>query len=182
MKPDIYLLQNFDNQNKLSIKKEINTKMHLLHYHDCFEFTFFVSGKGIHFINGKEYSIEPNNFAVFTPNDYHAIYNLSKKSFIYNIMLNPSLLSHNARDILLNIKHPKLCTLSQNSSKQILHLFDIIYDTKNTYPDQFYKNIIDCIVTIFLQNSQKNAAPIANFEQQNPLQQILLFINLNFQQ
>lgn len=179
MNADIFLLQNFDHNNKLDIRKHINTKIHYLHYHDCVEMTILPYGTGIHFINGKEYPIQSPHFAIFGENDYHSLYGLSEKNCIYTLMIHPTLVSKTKLEMLNNDINAKLCNLDKDHSLHVLHLFDIIKDSKNSYPDQFYKNIIDCLFTIFY-DAFKNTSIKQNIENTMSLPRVLSYINTNF--
>lgn len=182
MHADTFLLQNFDQNNKIDIRKHKNTKMHLLHYHDCIEMSIIPYGTGIHFLNGNEYPINENHFAIFCENDCHSIYGLSKKNCIYTLMLNTNLISKKQLEYLNNIKSAKICNLDKEQASQIIHLFDTLKSAQNAYPDQFYKNIVDCILTIFSHSFKDAPVGIHIESTTNTLQQVLSYINTNFKE
>lgn len=179
---DTFLLQSFDQNNKIDIRKHKNTKMHLLHYHDCIEMTIVPYGTGIHFVNGNEYPIDENHFAIFCENDCHSIYGLSKKNCIYNLMLNTNFISKKQLEYLNSIKSAKICNLEKEQASQIIYLFDTIKSSQNAYPDQFYKNIIDCILTIFSNAFKDTPLKFYTDNTTNTLQQVLSYINTNFKE
>lgn len=179
---DTFLLQSFDQNNKIDIRKHKNTKMHLLHYHDCIEMAIVPYGTGIHFVNGNEYPIDENHFAIFCENDCHSIYGLSKKNCIYTLMLNTNFISKKQLEYLNSIKSAKICNLEKEQASQIIHLFDTIKSSQNAYPDQFYKNIIDCILTIFSNAFKDTPLKFYTDNTTNTLQQVLSYINTNFKE
>ena len=91
----IYLLSQYDKENRLFFQIHENSHHHLLHFHDCYEIAGFLSGKGIHHLNGKDLSIEKNDIFLLTPKDYHSFYGLSPKNTFFNIMFSKFIDSSN---------------------------------------------------------------------------------------
>ena len=151
----IYLLSQYDKENRIFFQIHNNTQTHLLHFHDCYEIAGFMSGKGIHHLNGKDMNIEKNDVFIITPKDYHSFYNLSPKNMFFNVMFSKKLISENTAMNMSVIKRKHL-SVSSKTMNQLVALFNIFENIKSNpstkYSESFYENFIDIFITIIAAN------------------------------
>ena len=83
------------------------------HAHDYFKLEYILSGKGVHWLNGKAYPMAPGSFYLLTPTDVHALqveeplelYNISfSEQILLGSPLNESLLRSSGTHLQLSDK------------------------------------------------------------------------------
>lgn len=72
---NISLIQKGDyhNPNNIIIEKVTVRENYALHWHGHYELVYILAGTGVHFLNGKEYPIQPGSLHFVTPTDFHAL-------------------------------------------------------------------------------------------------------------
>lgn len=175
-----YNAARIDAWQRFSIKKWDYRKLHIMHFHDCLEIFIMLRGTGTQLLNGKEYDLNGSSVTCLFINDYHAIYNLSEDSLIYNLMIDPSMISQKYLDLLnMTLSVDKYCEVSETAHNQIRSLFEFLeYSVldEQRFDSEFYCRIINNLLEIFFKNfhyglQESNATP------NNHLQQIIFYIN-----
>ena len=182
MDQPIYLLKDFPSEHGYHIRRYTDTK-HSLHFHDCIEITILEKGEGVHVINGTEYYYPTYTFTVMDYRDCHAFFNLSPKNSLYNLMVDPSLISKKQLDNLLKITADKLCYLDKEAGKAVIAHFDTLYYLKKrgqAIPSQLIRNICDNLIDLFLGFYSQNEGH--QNTQKSEIQRSLEYINLHFKE
>lgn len=180
----IYLIHQYDKNKRIFAQRHDNTTSHLLHFHDCYEITCFISGNGIHHLNGEDYIISKNNVFLLTPKDYHSLFNLSAHSSFINIMFSKKIIDDKIYQIINMLKRKHL-TITQQAMNQLVPMFSTLEDLLNSptyYSDEFYQNFLFVFLTIIAHNSSsKNSLEIDLPHQDSAFQKVISYINENFQ-
>ena len=178
----VYSYKQSDSWLQFNIKKWDYRKEHIMHFHDCLEILIMLQGTGTQLLNGTECAINCSTVTCLFINDYHAIYNLSKDSIIYNLMINPSIISQKHLDKLNNmIGFNKHCSLSEMTYKQLKSLFEFLEYTmlcEQVYDNDFYSCIINNLLEIFFSNFNYDL-PQNRTISNNRWQNIIFYINMH---
>ena len=182
----IYLLSQYDKENRIFFQIHNNTQTHLLHFHDCYEIAGFMSGKGIHHLNGKDMVIEKNDVFIITPKDYHSFYNLSPKNKFFNVMFSTKLISENTATNMSVISRKHL-SVSNKTMDQLVELFNIFENIKSNpsvkFSESFYQSFIDIFTTIITVNCHHTESlPNENCLLDTAFSETVRYINEHFKE
>lgn len=147
-----------------------------LHRHEYYEITYFTSGEGTAFINGKEYRCIRGSFYILSPEDTHAHYNKNSASMRICAL---------KRDISLknlylwNGLFGTVVNLPENDQLRVNNLFQSIDDElffkKNLY-DNVAESYMDVILAIVYRNCKKSD------EKDTEWDKLIDYLNHNYQQ
>ena len=182
MSQPIYQLKNFPSANGYHIRRYTDTK-HALHFHDCIEITILERGSGVHVINGTEYYYPTYTYTIMDYRDCHAFFNLTPKNSLYNLMVEPSLLSSELLEKLSQITSDKICYLDKEAGRAVISLLDTLYYLKKRgqpFSPSLTRNVCDNLVELFL--SFYNQEILSDSTQKSEIQQSLEYINLHFKE
>jgi len=91
-----YGVSNLENQN-VFISKSIHATDEEIHLHEYVEVVFIENGKGVHSIDGKDYSVSKGDLIIINYNQTHS-FKVDSEMTLYNIFLKSSFLDHSDSD------------------------------------------------------------------------------------
>ena len=99
-----------------------------LHWHEFYEVSLILAGKGVNSLNGIEQPLGPGSIFFLTPVDFHAIYPLEGPLKIYNLIFTDEMLSDEIRDILMvgSGEHALAAQLTGEQFSQVQALYEDI--------------------------------------------------------
>ena len=160
----VYLLSQFDKENLLYLQTHSRVPAHLLHFHDCYEIAGFISGNGVHHLNGKDMIVTKNDVFVLTPKDYHSFYNLTTNNCFFNIMFSKNLLTDKIKTLVNSLKLKHL-TVSSKSMHHLIALHEVFLSIKQqkdiTHDNSFYQNFLELFLTIIHSSSRVKETSIS---------------------
>ena len=99
------------------------------HWHDCCEIELVISGKGIHWLNGKEYEFSKGELFILTPLDCHSLI-FDEPVNLVNIMFEDTYISREIYEKLLvrkSMGFENRVQLSSERHETVKSLFSVLY-------------------------------------------------------
>ena len=99
------------------------------HWHDCCEIELVLCGRGVHWLNGKEYEFLPGELFILTPLDCHSLV-FDEPVSLVNIMLDEGYISREIYERLLLRKSMGLenrAVLSEERAESVKSLISILH-------------------------------------------------------
>lgn len=108
-----------------------------IHQHDFYEILFFIQGEANFFIEGRQYSLSPNDIIVSSPGELHCV-NITNNQIPYErivIWLHPDLMKSLCEKTQLDLK--ACFDSTKQSHYHLFHLFGLMKDHVRHIFDQF---------------------------------------------
>jgi len=132
-----------------------------LHWHDHYELEYFVSGSGIHLMNGKEYEIRPGTLHFVVPSDFHSITVIDSMTII-KIVFDESDISSAVYNQLAGLSPHLNLQLTDTDKTLFDTLFGLCASEKtsffhtDSYP-ALTKNLLESILLHLVEHCKANA-------------------------
>ena len=135
-----------NSREKLLIRKK-KLYNYDLHWHDCFEIEFVLSGKATQVLNGESYEMSAGTLYMLNPTDFHSI--KSEGAEVYNIMFSEEVLDEDVLQKILSVEKNIVFTLSERESVNIKFMMSqMLYEFENDsdFSDLLIKNYMECLL------------------------------------
>lgn len=181
-----YCISNFSSKN-VSIQHKIIDSNYSLHWHNCCEIEFVVSGRGEQMLNGTEYKLAPGTLYMLTPADCHSV-KVDETIEIYGIMFEDKLISYKVYERILTLETLGVNLTSRlegKSKNAVLGFFDSLIgentsfmsDTsENEFGDMYVSHLIDCILIELLRHLQNSAKGV----DKSPIGTAILYLHSHY--
>ena len=155
-----YCIADFSGKN-ISVKRKVVDEDFRLHWHECCEIEFILSGRGSQVLNGSEYALEPGTVYMLTPADCHSVH-VIEPLVIAGIMFEDKLISRTVYERVLTLETLGVdltARLIGKSLKAVGGFFDaLLYEntiidedtSENEFGDLYVSHLIDCILVELL--------------------------------
>lgn len=100
--PFKYCIADFSHTN-ISIKHKRIEEDYRLHWHECCEIEFILSGRGSQILNGTEYQLTPGTLYMLTPADCHLV-NVEEPLEIAGVMFEDKMISREIYERILTLE------------------------------------------------------------------------------
>lgn len=151
------------------------------HAHDYFELEYILSGKGVHWLNGKAYPMAPGSFYLLTPTDVHALqveeplelYNISfSEQILLGSPLNESLLRSSGTHLQLSDKEgQRLLTLISQLAEEV--------SAAQEFSAVYLQSLVQCIVVTLLRRATESPQLP---QESNHIPDALLYVHRHFRE
>lgn len=152
------------------------------HWHNYFEIEIFFCGKGIHIIDGKEYTLKPNTVFLLTPINFHSI--LVENKFnckTLNISFTSEMISDRMMIYLASPNVQNFYDLEPEIFNRISKAFQLLQYEQNIESEYKYRLLDYCLQLIF-RNNTSNALANADDEQLSGIKRAILYLELHFRE
>lgn len=150
-------------------------------YHDFFEMEFFLSGKGVHYINGIAYDVKPGYFYLLFPGDMHRMQlDPDVKFEMWNLKFDINIPKKELIKEIEEISKSACVYADQHTStlqNELLLLNDCV--NNNFWNEKIANNIIDRILNITLFLLQSNLKVERSFKDES-YNKTIDYINKNY--
>lgn len=177
-KPKLFSKEECKVANHILITKKNISKDFPLHWHEFFEIEFILGGNGSQVLNGKKIPLKKGTVYLLTPNDFHEVY-CDDTITIFAIQFSSEMLSH---EMLLQLTNPQnsfIFELDRKRYDELLFLMEALY-IKNTKHFSFQQNILNCILTIIIDNANLLSGKTNSALIDNTTSKAKLYMDLNF--
>lgn len=149
----------------VDVKKKTLKNRYELHWHDFFEITYYLEGRGQNIINGKEYEICPGSAVFLTPTDYHEII-VDEPMTEITLMINPDVIPDELVYNTVSLDEAVYCFFDSEERKNVEYLLDMLrqeFSWKKQYSLSCLKNLVGVIVALVVRKySSRNESDNAS--------------------
>ena len=154
--PELYRCDgNFERSN-VEVRRKNFSGSSVLHWHDYYELELFCEGTGEYNINNQSFPLGRGSCYLVTPADFHDI--TAENAVVYNVAFNSSVLDWSLTDRINQCEMATVHQLTEEELDMILPLLDLLtkeYDKDNPDRERMLKNLLECLVLMFLRRSEK---------------------------
>ena len=181
-----YCIADFSGKN-ISIKRKSVNEDFRLHWHECCEIEFILSGRGSQVLNGTEYPLEPGTLYMLTPADCHSVH-VDEPLEIAGIMFEDKMISRAVYERVLTLETLGLnltTSLEGKSLNAVGGFFDaLLYEntiiaedtSENEFGDLYVSHLIDCILVELLRQCGEAAHGI----DKSPIGTAILYLHSHY--
>ena len=170
-----------NSREKLLIRKK-KLYNYDLHWHDCFEIEFVLSGKATQVLNGESYEMSAGTLYMLNPTDFHSI--KSDGAEVYNIMFSEEVLDEDVLQKILSVEKNIVFTLSERESVNIKFMMSqMLYEFENDsdFSDLLIKNYMECLLMMILRKCEFGKETKRDSENDS-VRKALLYIHSRFRE
>jgi AraC-like DNA-binding protein len=143
----------------LLLRQSLDTK-YGLHWHDFYELTFVLAGKGSQILNGKPHQLQPGTFFFLTPADFHEVSPDPGETLeMFDLVFTDENLSDDLRHLLFNFPREYNTDLSPANFKMVEGYFNLINNElkqKNPGYRLIIRGVLEWILVELFRNCQEN--------------------------
>ncbi len=173
----------YEGSDDINIKyKEFNNCYLQKHWHRFFEIEFFLSGNGIHNINGKPYPIRAGEMHLMKLTDIHE-FNFENDCRLYVVQFPAIYLTEDINSVILNCDKDMLVYFEKEEFQKAEFLFKLLMEEKlksDSYNDKIIKSVITSLVLMFFRKLDVDEKSV-NCKSDNRMNSIITYIQSNFQ-
>lgn len=160
-----------------------------LHWHEFFELTFVLSGRGRHIVNGVEYALKPCCQFLLSPADFHTLIPLPGETLeVYNLIFASELLDGELRHSLLRDRGTPQIMVPMERVALIESAYQRIWDELHTFQFGYQRMThaaIDVLLIEYARQRLLEPGPVAHLvdprlDQHPAIRQALLYIEHHF--
>lgn len=171
-------------KNHIHVDRKIIEKDFGLHWHDCYELEYFISGKGYQIFNGTRYDITPGNFHLVSPTDFHEIY-VEEPFEVIKIHFMEDAVDPFVFKVLAGIIYTPNFYLTGEKKVFFDKLLDVYYqETLNFMNSPYYsiisKNFLECVLVHIIEYMQTDYDNKDKEKVKSEIHEVISYVHNNF--
>jgi AraC-like DNA-binding protein len=133
-----------------------------LHWHEFYELSFIVGGKGLHYLNGKELPAVAGSMFLLSPVDFHALVPMREEPFtIFNIIFSADDSNEDVKALLTGVRLPQATVLDPCAQDQVLQQYLFAENEQHRAEWGVHTMLaaaLQCLLVMFLRAAGKGGA------------------------
>lgn len=154
-------------------------------YHDFFEMEVYLSGKGLHYLNGIPYEVSAGYVYLLLPGDFHR-YELESKERMHmlNIKISPRRMPERLRDAIAKAQHPCVCYLDEDKLGLLVREVRYLAELLRESPSDRYlcDNVMERIVLLLMRSLPSPGVQTPSDVNSSVVREAVLYINEHYHQ